>query len=279
MRRTPLVCMIAVLALLGAAACGGDDDEGGGGGGGEDVSLSSDEQAFADGWAETLTDEEDGFTFTDVEAQCMGEAIMAEVGTEPFDEAEIEPGDLAADDSADSPGELLGDGAITDAQAEAILDTWDGCADLNSAFVDLLAVEAELDESAQECVEDGLEGEDLVREGFKASLTSEDSQPSEEVTTALVTLMGNCAGGEDGSGGLIVDGIAEQLAQGGVLDEEQAQCVAQEMVDAIGVDRLVELGVAGGEFETADAEIQQEMAAAVLGAAEACDVPLSSLGG
>ena len=45
------------------------------------------------------------------------------------------------------------------------------------------------------------------------------------------------------------------------------------------LDRLIELGVGGGDFADAGADAQQEMASAVLSAAEACDVPISSLGG
>jgi hypothetical protein len=275
MRR--LFCLVAVLALVGAA-CGDDDD---GGDEGAAADLSSEEQAFADAWAATLSDsDEDGFTFDDDEAQCMGDAIMAEVGTGPFDEAELEPGDIDSEgDEDDSPGEVLGAGVISDEQADAILATWEGCTDLNAAFVDLVAAEADIDDDARQCIIDGVEEDDLVGEGFKASLTTDDSEPPEEVITALVTLMSTCGGDESGQGGLIVDSIAESLAADGRLDAEQSQCVAQHMVDSIGLDRLIELGVGGGDFEEADADVQQEMASAVLSAAEACDVPISDLGG
>ncbi|MGH9274648.1 MAG: hypothetical protein ACRDZU_08370 [Acidimicrobiales bacterium] len=273
MRRLSVLWFVAVCAVLGAA-CGDDD-----GGGGD--ALSSDEQAFADAWAATLSDsDEDGLTFDDDEAQCMGDALMAEIGTEPFDDAGLEPGDIDSDGAEDdSPGELLGAGVISDAQADAVLATWDGCTDLNAAFVQLVAAEAELDDEARECIVDGVEDGDLVSEGFKASLTSDDSEPPEEVVTALVTLMSTCGGDESGQGGLIVDSIAGSLAADGRLDAEQSQCIAQEMVDAIGLDRLIELGMGGGDFASADPDLQQEMASAVLSAAEACDVPISALGG
>jgi hypothetical protein len=285
MRRTHLLHVFAVLVLLGAAACG-DDDGGGGGATGDgdeptEAALTSDEQAFADAWAGTLSDdaEDDDFSFEADEAQCMGEAIMAEVGTEPFDEADIAPGDIDASEEDESPGELLGAGGITDEQADAILDRWDDCADLNAAFVDLVAGQSDLDADARSCIADGLEEGNLVHEGFKASLTSDDSEPPDEVVTELISLMGTCGGDAEGEGGLIVDGIAQQLASSGALDAEQSQCVAQAMVDAIGVDRLIELGVSGGEFEEADTAVQQEMAEAVVDAAEACNVPISALGG
>ncbi len=277
MRRRLALSSFVLFALLGAAACG-DDDGGGGGGGG----LSAEEQEFADGWAATLSDDEgddDGFSFPEDDAQCMGEAIMAEIGTEPFDEAGVEPGDLDKEGDDDSPGELLGAGAITDEQADAILDAWDGCTDLNGAFIDVVAADSDLDDAARECLAEGLEEDDLVHAGFRASLTQDEADPPEEVIAAIVSLMSSCGGDGAGTGGPIVDSIAESLAADGRLTEEQSQCMAQEMVDAIGMDRMVELGLAGGEFEDADPEIQQEMAGAVLGAAEACDVPISTLGG
>jgi hypothetical protein len=280
MRRRLALSALVLFALLGAA-CGDDDDGGSGDGGGGAEGLSSEEQDFADAWAATLADDEgdeDGFSFPEADAQCMGEAIMAEVGTGPFDDAGIEPDDIDQEGEDDSPGELLGAGAISDEQADALLDTWDGCTDLNAAFIDLVSADTELDPAGRACLEEGLEEEGLVREGFRASLTQDDSDPPEEVITALVSLMSTCGGDGAGTGGLIVDSIAESLAADGRLTEEQSQCMAQEMVDAIGMERIIELGVGGG-LDDADPAAQQEMAGAVLGAAETCDVPVASLGG
>lgn len=281
MRRRWSVLVLVPAIAFGAAACGDDDDGEAGGGGGGDVELTSEEQAFADAWAATLSDSDgEGPSFDEDEAQCMAEAMMAEIGTAPFDEAEIGPEDIDAEsDEDESPGELLGAGVITDAQADAILETWDGCADLNAAFVEQIAADTELDDGARECLIEGVEDGDLVSEGFKSTLTSDDSEPPDEIVTRLVTLMTTCGGDGDGQGGPIVDSIAESLAADGSLDAEQAQCLAQAMVDDIGIDRLLELGLSGGDFEDAGPEVQQEMAGAILSAAEACDVPLSSLGG
>ena len=118
-------------------------------------------------------------------------------------------------------------------------------------LVDLVAGQSDLDADARDCIAEGLEDENLVREGFKASLTSDDSEPPDEVVTQLISLMGTCGGDAEGEGGLIVDGIAEQLAGSGALDADQSQCVAQAMVDAIGVERLIELGLRDGYAQRA----------------------------
>jgi hypothetical protein len=51
--------------------------------------------------------------------------------------------------------------------------------------------------------------------------------------------------GGDGSNDAIVDAIGQGILEGsgGVLNEEEANCMAAAMVDEIGVDRLVELGL------------------------------------
>lgn len=95
--------------------------------------------------------------------------------------------------------------------------------------------------------------------------------------SALVELVDRCAGPESRS--VVVDGIAQSLMADGGLDEERATCLAQAMVDTIGLDRLVELGAGGGDLEAADPETQQEFSRAILDASEACDIPLSRLGG
>ena len=71
--------------------------------------------------------------------------------------------------------------------------------------------------------------------------------------------------------------IAESLAADGSLTEEQAQCLAEGVVDEIGEDRMGEL-FATGAFDDLGAEAQDEVTGALLQAAAACDVPLSAFG-
>jgi hypothetical protein len=247
------------LATLVGAGCGDDDDGG--------------EQAYVDAWAATLTSG-DGFSVAEDEASCMSVAMMDELGTEPFEEAGVEPADI--DDASDSPGELLGAGKISEEQADAILDEWEKCADLPASLAEAAVGELDLDEAGRSCVADGLREDDLAREGLKPSFTSDNDTPPAAVLRAVVDLLEACGadGASDGgSGGVLVDGIAEQLAANADLTEEQARCVAQSMLDTIGVERLIELGAGDGGFDAADPEVQQEIAGAVLQAAETCDIP------
>lgn len=266
MRRSLLSLAALVLVVAGCS------DDGGGGG------LSAEEQEFADAWSVTLQDVEDGFAVPEEDADCMGAAIMSELGTGPFDDAEVTPDDIGDAEDANSPGELLGDGVISDAQADAILDVWeDDCVDLPQVLGESAATEFELDEEGVTCFVDGLEEGGLARDVLRSSFTSGSDEPPEESLSDLLNLLQSC-GQTEGEGGFIVDSIAESFAAGGNLDEEQSQCVAESVVDAIGIDRLTEL-FSGGGIEDLPPESQQEFTEAVLGAAEECDVPLSALGG
>ena len=264
----------AVTLVVAAAACGDDGDDGDAGG---EVELTSEEHAYADAWASVLADDEEGFAVSADDAECMAAAMMAEIGTEPFQEADVAPEDIEATEENDSPGEVLGAGVVSDAQADAILDRWAGCTDIAATLADAAVGEFDLDEQGRTCVADGLREDDLAREGLKPSFTSDNDEPPAEVLSALVELVDQCAGAEGQS--VVIDGIAESLMADGSLDEEQATCLAEAMVDSIGLDRLIELGAGGGELEAADPETQQEVTRAILDASEACDIPLGQLGG
>lgn len=269
------VALALALAAGGVAACGEDDADGDGGG----RSLSAEEQAYAEAWAENLSEDDDGLSLTAEEASCMGEAIMAELGTERFAEAGVEPDDITAADDDNSPGELLGAGAISEAEANAIIDTWEGCVDLAALFAASAVEEFDLDDDGEACVADALGEGDLVRQGFVVSFVTDDDDPPAELVTALIDVLEECSSGSEGGGGLIVDGIAESILEDGNLTEEQAQCVARAMVETIGLERLIELGGEDADLDDASPEVQQEVAGAVLDAAASCDVSLSDLSG
>jgi hypothetical protein len=279
MRPPSLVRALSVPLLVVALAACGDDadggDEGGQGGDGAVAGLSAEEQAFADAWASTLADD-DGFSATAAEADCMGAAIMGEVGAEPFADAGVEPADIEGED--DSPGEVLGAGVISEPQANAILDRWEDCVDLPALFAESAVDEFDLDAEGAECVADGLAEGDLVRAGFLPSFTSDDDEPGPDVIAGFVTVIDECSTGPDGDGGFLVDQIAQSILDDSDLTQEQASCVAQEMVDTIGLERLLELGAEDLDFDDADPALQQEIGGAVLDAAGTCDVPLSELG-
>jgi hypothetical protein len=76
----------------------------------------------------------------------------------------------------------------------------------------------------------------------------------------------------------IRDAIAASFSAGGAVTEEQAQCLAQSIVDSMGLQALNDVG-AGADFSNASPEVQQQLVEAVSDAAAACDVPLSQLGG
>jgi hypothetical protein len=268
MRRTPWPRLLVALgALLGlVAACSGDDG------------LSAEEQAYADAIAADLIDEDGGMGVTEEEADCMSAAIMGELGVEPFEAAEVEPEDLGDDDD-ETPGQLLGDGAVSEEQAGAIYAEWEGCADLPAAFAASAATQFDADDEAVECLEEGLrEGDALESYVIESFTSAEEPDPTSPGLGELITLITECTADSGGAGGALVSSIADSLAEDGRLSQEQATCVAQDVVDAVGADALIEGGMAES-FESASPELQQQVVAALMAAAEACDVPLAQLGG
>jgi hypothetical protein len=270
-RRRSFIALLGAVVLLGA--CADESTSGSGGGGDGGGGLSAEEQAYADAFAVGLEDDEDGFGVAPDDAQCMADAVMAELGVEPFEDAGVEPGDIepAADSS---PGALLGSGAVTDAQANAILDEWEDCVDVLDMLVASGGSEFELDPEGEACFRDGLAEGELYRGLLLSSFKNEDAEPDQETIAALLTVLEDC-GGDDG--GPLVDGIAAELRAGTALTEEQARCLAQGVIDEIGVDRMSEL-FGSGAFEDLDADGQSEVTGALLQAAAACDVPLSAFG-
>lgn len=266
MRRTRQILALAAVSIL-LVACGSDSDDG----------LTSEEQTYADALAKDLADNEDGIGVDKDEADCMGEAVMVELGVEPFKKAKVEPDDLAGDET---PGQLLGDGAVSKTQATAIVDAWQDCADIAAAFAAGAKEQFDADADAVACIEDGLREGSLLRDYLVVSFTdAEEPDPSEPPLSKLIGVVIDCtADGEGGSGGALVDSIAASLAEAGGITEEQARCVAQAVVDEVGVEALLE-GGADGDFSTASPELQQQVVASITAAAQTCGVPLESFGG
>ena len=250
-----------LLVVLAAAACSG---EGG---------LSSRERELADAFARDLADEDDGLGVGEEGGVCIGEAIMEELGSEPFDEAGVEPDDIGDE----PPGQLLGAGTVSDEQADAIVAAWRDCVDLSAAFAEQGRDEFGLDDAGVACFEEALRGDDVLDRYLHVSFTSDRPEDAESALSGIVGLVQSCTAAE-GSGGILVDSIAASLAADGQLTAEQAPCVAQQVVDIMGAERLLEItGV--GEFETAAPEVQEEFAQAIIDATTACGIPPSQLGG
>lgn len=176
--------LIAFVCVTSLVACGGDDG------------LSAEEQEFADAFADSLQDDENGLSASAEEAECMGEAIMAELGTDPFDEEKVSADDITRADDANSPGELLGEGVIGDDQANAIIDVWEeDCVDLDELLAASARNDLDLDDEGEACIADGLAEDALGKEALAASFTSGDDTPDEETLTALFELVESCSGG------------------------------------------------------------------------------------
>ena len=264
--RTPRAVTVALVAtLVGSlvlAACGGGDD-----------GLSTEEQRYADAFARDFADGDDGLALDDHESQCVGEAIMRELGTTPFKEAEVEPADLAGDES---PGELLGSGVVSDEQADEIAERWKGCADMAKAFAGEASSQFGLDDDGVACFEDQLRDSEVLDDYLRVSFTSSDAADGRNVLNQIVGLVQQCSA-QGGSGGVLVDAIAASLAEGGKLTPDEATCVAQHVVDEVGADQLVGIG-SGESLADAPDDVQRQFATAIVNAAQSCGLDLSKIG-
>jgi hypothetical protein len=277
-RNRTFLVLLALLALVAAACSSGDDPEAGDGGSAtEDRELTDEEQAFADAFAADFSDVDDGLGVSAEDGDCLATVLMAELGTEPFDDADVTPEDLGGDEA---PGQLLGEGAITEEQADAIYTGWEDCVDLNAAFAKSFQTEYEADDATGECFRAGLAESDLMRAYMVASFTSgEELASTQPPLKDLVALIGTCTADDTGgSAAVLVDSIAQSLTANGSITAEEAQCLAQSIVDTVGSDQLLQ-GAANGDLANASPEVQQAVVAAITTAAAACNVPLSKLGG
>jgi hypothetical protein len=257
MLRRTLVLLVPLLLVTGA--CSGDD--------GSD--LPADAQAYADAFAQDLADEDDGFGVSADQGDCIGEAIMGVLGVKVFEDAGVAPVDLGG---SESPGQLLGEGTVTEAQAAEITDAWKDCVDLVHEFALRSGDQFDLDAGSLDCYEESLEESEILDEYLDVSFRAADTAAGDSVLRRIVGLVQECTVSEDGNGGVVVDSIAGLLTANGTVDLVKARCVAQAIVDDLGADRLLEL-TAGGDPTALSPELQAEYFGAVDAAARSCGVP------
>ncbi|HSL57451.1 MAG TPA: hypothetical protein VK866_06380 [Acidimicrobiales bacterium] len=102
------------------------------------------------------------------------------------------------------------------------------------------------------------------------------------IALALVSASIAGCGGDDGgdiSRDDAVSALAEGLATDSGLSDTQAECLAGEIIDAVGLDRLVEAGLdSGGDIEQLDEGIQADLVTATFDAFEPCAIDITQLG-
>jgi len=259
-RPTRFLLMVVTIPALALSAC---SDESG---------LSEEEQEYADAFAASIEDDEDGLSAEPDDAQCMGDAVMEELGVEPFEEADVAPDDIGGED-AGSPGEVLGDDVVTDEQADSILDRWEDCVGDLSEFMATSASgeeEFDLDADGEACLAEGLDEDGLARDILRASFTSAEEVPDQDAFTAFFAVINDCARDDDGVG-LFERQLAENIAGDGDMTPEQAECVVAGIVEEMGEEAFLGFLSALDQEASEDAEAFQQ---AYLAAAEGCGAPL-----
>src|SRR5436190_311528 len=96
MLRTSRLVLLLFAAVAFVPACadeGGSDDDATATTEASD-DLTAEEQEYADAFAVTLTDDTNGLAVKADDADCMATAMMAELGVEPFEDADVTPDDI-----------------------------------------------------------------------------------------------------------------------------------------------------------------------------------------
>jgi hypothetical protein len=238
-----------------------------------DEGLSKEEQRYADAFARNFSDGDDALSFDPKAGQCVGEAIVHELGARPFHEAKVTPADLG---SGKLPGELLGAGRVSNAQADAIAVAWNRCIDLVEVFADQTSEQFGLSDADVRCFKQELRKGKVLDRYLRLMFTSADAEDVQEVQREIVVAAQQCAS-QRGDGGYIVNAVAALFTQDGKVSEETARCLGQHIVDQVGADQLVALS-AGGRLSDAPEDVQRRFASAIVDAAAACHVDVQSLG-
>jgi hypothetical protein len=177
--------MVVALLLLGGAACSdeGDATSAGTGAGG----LSAAEQAYVDEALEGFDAEREA-PMTEADARCIATSMVEGVGVERLEEMGITPESFS--DDGDLP-----DGAVEEADAEAMVDGISECIDIRGLFLAGFNEDGSLSAEAEECLADAFD-EDLVKRTMVVLLTegedalSDDSGVGAEVMQTFLACPG-----------------------------------------------------------------------------------------
>ncbi len=244
-----MLFVVLTLLSLVAAACGGDDDgesrsdadqvaenesdaeqtdnEVSDENSSDDVSdVSPVAQALA---AEFLDSDEGDLSYSEAEAECMGEYVVDELGEERLGELGVTADDVP--DFDDEPFEGERD------EAEVFADATDECVGFDELIVRL----AESEELDSGCLEEEF-GTDNVRAALIESLL--ESAELEGLLNELVAAVEACGGS------LISDADVTGLQENLGSTRDEAECVLQGWVDEVGAGAL-------GMLEDGDATAEQ----------------------
>jgi hypothetical protein len=182
MRRA--VVSLIVIALV-AAACG---DSGGDGG-----ELSAAEQTLADAIAaEIMVDADPDSPLGQVEAQCVGDAAVRELGIDGLLE-------IGFTSEGESPENILDEASPE--QRQQIIDITLECVDFAAVMVEAIAEDGSISEESATCIGDGLtEGnllEPLVVSGLEGTSFDDVIEQDPDTATAFLEVFLECLSAEE----------------------------------------------------------------------------------
>lgn len=155
------ITAVGVLALA-LAACGGSDDE-----------------AASKAIADSIMDSNDEtFKVTQEQADCIGDGMVEDIGTDQL----VEYGIITEDNKASDGIESV---KMSEDDAKAAADTMQDCADIKEIFTGAMG---ELPEEAQACIDEKLTDE-VVNEFLVSVFMDDQEAGQQDLMTALTECM------------------------------------------------------------------------------------------
>lgn len=155
------ITAVGVLALA-LAACGGSDDE-----------------AASKAIADSIMDSNDEtFKVTQEQADCIGDGMVEDIGTDQL----VEYGIITEDNKASDGIESV---KMSEDDAKAAADTMQDCADIKEIFTGAMG---ELPEEAQTCIDEKLTDE-VVNEFLVSVFMDDQEAGQQDLMTALTECM------------------------------------------------------------------------------------------
>ena len=174
------VVALSLSLMIVVAACGDDDV------------LSESDQALADAISQAILDENDdpASPLGPVEAECIAENSVRQIGVEGLGEIGITPENPSPEDAFER---------ATDEQVDAILDVFFECIDFAEALIQGFEEELDLSSESVECLAEEFQDRDLLRAIMRASVIGEEFEFGEdrELSARLIELVIGCVSVEE----------------------------------------------------------------------------------
>lgn len=179
---------ISVVAALTLVTAGCSDSDGGGGG---NAAVTEENKPYVEAMATSMrssNDDSEDVVFTDEEIDCIAPRFVNIIGVDRMKENNVEPADIAADDSID-----FSNLDLSDDEGNTLYDTFGECdIDLREKMLTGMAADEDATPEMKACMEGVFTDENLRKFMVSSMVAGEDAEDDPEIAPLMGQLMG-CA--------------------------------------------------------------------------------------